>query len=131
MTTPLSLHPDNPHYFLFRGQPTVLITSAEHYGAVLNADFDYWRYLQTLAADGMNHTRIFVGAYCEPEGAFRISRNTLAPAAGRFLSPWARSQEQGYANGGGKFNLARWDEAYFDRLRDFVRLRGLRGWWWR
>ena len=120
MTAPLSLHPDNPHYFLFRGQPTVLVTSAEHYGAVLNADFDYRRYLQTLAADGMNHTRIFVGAYCEPEGAFRIARNTLAPAAGRFLSPWARSQEHGYANGGSKFDLARWDEDYFERLRDFV-----------
>ena len=37
---PISLHPDNPHYFLFRGKPTVLITSGEHYGAVLNLDFD-------------------------------------------------------------------------------------------
>lgn len=27
---PISLHPDNPHYFLFRGKPTVLITSGEH-----------------------------------------------------------------------------------------------------
>ena len=23
VSTPLALHPDNPHYFLFRGQPTV------------------------------------------------------------------------------------------------------------
>ncbi len=38
---PLALHPDNPHYFLFRGKPTVLVTSGEHYGAVLNLDFDY------------------------------------------------------------------------------------------
>ena len=30
---PIKLHPSNPHYFLFNGQPTVLITSAEHYGA--------------------------------------------------------------------------------------------------
>jgi hypothetical protein len=37
---PLALHPDNPHYFLFRGEPAILITSAEHYGAVLNGDFD-------------------------------------------------------------------------------------------
>ena len=35
---PLSLHPNNPHYFLWRGQPTVLITSAEHYGALVNLD---------------------------------------------------------------------------------------------
>ncbi|MGH2950234.1 MAG: hypothetical protein ACRDPC_28880, partial [Solirubrobacteraceae bacterium] len=38
------LHPDNPHYFEFRGRPTVLVSSAEHYGAVLNPDFDYERY---------------------------------------------------------------------------------------
>jgi hypothetical protein len=31
---PIALHPDNPRYFLWRGKPTVLITSAEHYGAV-------------------------------------------------------------------------------------------------
>jgi hypothetical protein len=37
----LQLHPENPHYFLWRGHPTVLITSGDHYGAVLNLDFDY------------------------------------------------------------------------------------------
>ena len=31
---PLRLHPKNPHYFLFRGKPAVLVTSGEHYGAV-------------------------------------------------------------------------------------------------
>ena len=51
---PIALHPENPHYFLFRGQPTVLITSAEHYGVVLNLDFDYRKYLDTLARDGLN-----------------------------------------------------------------------------
>ncbi len=77
---PLSLHPENPHYFLFRDKPAVLITSAEHYGAVLNLDFDYVKYLDTLAADGLNLTRIFSGAYVEPQGAFNIEKNTLAPA---------------------------------------------------
>ncbi|MHC4330902.1 MAG: hypothetical protein ACYSWW_22580, partial [Planctomycetota bacterium] len=41
---PIQLHPDNPHYFLWRGRPTVLITSGEHYGAVLNRAFDYEKY---------------------------------------------------------------------------------------
>ena len=124
---PFSLHPDNPHYFLFRDRPTVLVTSAEHYGAVLNADFDYVRYLEALAAAGLNHTRTFVGAYCEPQGAFGIERNTLAPAPGRFVSPWARSASPGYANGGNRFDLDRWDEAYFVRLRDFIQQAGRRG----
>ena len=47
---PLALHPENPHYFLFRGKPAVLITSGEHYGAVLNLDFDYRPYLDELQA---------------------------------------------------------------------------------
>jgi hypothetical protein len=116
----LALHPDNPHYFLFRGRPAVLITSGEHYGAVLNLDFDYLKYLDALARDGLNLTRTFSGAYCEPQGAFNIARNTLAPAPGRFITPWARSATAGYEGGGNKFDLARWDEAYFRRLRDFT-----------
>ena len=79
---PLALHPQNPHYFLFRGKPTVLITSAEHYGAVINTDFDFAKYLKTLEADGLNLTRLWVGPYCEPVGAFGITDNTLAPKAG-------------------------------------------------
>src|SRR5881397_3921188 len=88
---PLSLHPANPHYFLFRGKPTVLISSGEHYGAVLNLDFDYVKYLETLRGNGLNLTRTFTGAYVEPPGAFNIASNTLAPAEGRFVCPWARS----------------------------------------
>src|SRR5438093_10178368 len=123
----LSLHPDNPHYFLFRGKPTVLITSGEHYGAVLNLDFDYVKYLDTLAKDGLNLTRTFSGAYVEPFGAFNITSNTLAPRPGRFICPWARGDTPGYANGGNKFDLTRWDEAYFKRLKDFVAQAGQRG----
>src|SRR5439155_1460001 len=56
---PLALHPDNPHYFLWRGKPAARVTSGEHYGAVLNLDFDYKTYLKTLQADGLNLTRTF------------------------------------------------------------------------
>ena len=124
---PIRLHPDNPHYFLWRGQPTVLITSAEHYGALLNLDFDPIKYLDTLARDGLNLTRVFSGAYCENPTAFNIANNTLAPATGRFIAPWARSATPGYANGGNKFDLTRWDDAYFRRLKDFVAHAGRRG----
>lgn len=117
---PLKLHPENPHYLVFREKPTLLITSGEHYGAVLNLDFDYVRYLDALAADGLNNTRTFTGAYVEPPGAFKIEKNTLAPAEGRFVCPWARSEAPGYAGGGNKFDLTEWDEEYFRRLKDFV-----------
>jgi len=123
----LKLHPDNPRYFAFRGKPTILIGSGEHYGAVLNLDFDYVRYLDTLARDGLNHTRTFSGVYCEQPGAFGIARNTLAPAAGRYVTPWARSDQPGYPGGGNRFDLSRWDAAYFARLKDFVQQASRRG----
>ncbi|HEY9175759.1 MAG TPA: hypothetical protein VI136_26060 [Verrucomicrobiae bacterium] len=126
-TAPLALHPDNPHYFLWRGKPTLLITSGEHYGAVLNLDFDFRRYLDALAQDGLNLTRTFSGAYCEPPGAFSIARNTLAPAAGRLICPWARGDQPGYRNGGNRFDLNRWDGDYFDRLKAFMRHASTRG----
>jgi hypothetical protein len=119
-SSPLALHPDNPHYFIYRGKPTVLITSAEHYGAVLNLDFNYEKYVDALSRDRLNLTRTFTGSYVEPMGAFNIASNTLAPMPGRFVCPWARSTTPGYANGGNKFDLEKWDENYFKRLRDFV-----------
>lgn len=117
---PISLHPANPHYYEFRGRPTVLITSAEHYGAVLNLDFNYRKYLDTLAADRLNLTRIFTGAYREFPGDFNIHGNTLAPKPGRYITPWAEA-------GDGKWDLSRWNLAYFDRLKDFVSEASRRG----
>jgi hypothetical protein len=120
LAQPVRLHPANPHYLEYQGKPFLVVTSAEHYGAVLNQDFDYARYLESLERDGMNYTRIFTGTYIELPGSFGIKRNTLAPARGRLLAPWARTEELGYAAGGNKFDLTRWNDAYFARLKDFV-----------
>src|SRR5208282_5362348 len=118
---PIRLHPANPHYFLFRGKAVALITSGEHYGAVLNRDFDYHRYLATLEADGLNYTRLFAGSYVEvPAKSFGIVHNDLAPEPGRFLAPWLRSDTPGYAGGGNKFDLEKWDFEFFTRYHDFL-----------
>lgn len=114
---PLRAHQDNPRLAVFRGRPTLLVGSTEHYGAVLNPDFDYRRYLDTVAAAGLNLIRLFTGAYVEKPGDFGIRLNTLAPASGRFLAPWARSQTPGCRLGGSRFDLERWDPAYFERLK--------------
>jgi hypothetical protein len=107
-------------YLEFRGKPLILMGSTEHYGAVMNLDFDYIPYLDELQRSGLNLTRTFTGIYVEPKGAFNIEKNTLAPAAGRLITPFARSNEPGYRNGGNKFDLSSWDEAYFRRLKDFI-----------
>jgi hypothetical protein len=116
---PLQLHPANPHYFLFRGKPTILVTSGEHYGAVLNLDFDFQPYLDELARCDFNLTRTFSGTYREVPGSFRIRDNTLAPRTDRFSSPWVQQD--------GKFDLDRFDEGYFRRLREFLTEASRRG----
>ena len=126
--TPVQLHPQNPHYFLFHGKAMALIGSGEHYGAVFNGDFDYHKYLQTLEAEGMNYTRLFGGSYVEmPAKSFGILRNDLAPAPGRFVAPWARTDTAGYAGGGNKFDLSKWNPEYFQRLHDFLEEANRRG----
>ncbi len=127
-TEPIRLHPKNPHYFLFHGRAVALVTSGEHYGAVVNADFDYRKYLATLQAEGLNYTRLFPGSYVEAPGkSFGIQRNDLAPAPGRFLAPWARADAMGYAGGGKKFDLNKWNPEYFTRLHDFLTEAARRG----
>jgi hypothetical protein len=114
---PLCLHPENPHYFLFRGKPAVLIGSTEHYGAVMNLDFDYVKYLDELARHGLNETRTFSGTYREIPDSFGITDNTLSPT--NYIGPWARA--------GDKFDLTQYDDKYFERLKDFVTQASKRG----
>jgi hypothetical protein len=117
---PFRLHPDNPHYFLFRDKATVLVTSGEHYGAVINADFDYVTYLDELQRNHLNNTRIWVGPYREIAGNFNISRNTLAPEPERFITPWVVTD-------GNRFDLSKGNRRYFDRLKDFMQQASKRG----
>jgi len=116
----LKLSNCNPHYAEFRGEPVLLLGSTEHYGAVINLDFDYVKYLDQLQNEGFNLTRTWNGIYREDTNSFGITNNTLAPKTGRFISPWMRSETPGYHLDGNKFDLNRWDEKYFDRLKDFV-----------
>src|ERR1700728_1309461 len=118
---PIRLDPKNPHYFLYQGKTTALISSGEHYGAVMNLDVDYHRYLESIQKAGFNYTRLFGGSYVEvPRKSFGIQRNDLAPAPNRLLAPWARSATPGYAGGGNKFDLDQFDPAYFKRFHDFL-----------
>ena len=122
---PISLFPGNPHYLLFRDKQTVLVGSTEHYGAVMNLDFDYVKYLDAVERDRLNLTRTFSGTYHEIPGSFGITDNTLAPR--RYLSPWMRSGTGGAADGGNKFDLKRFNPDYWKRLKDFVTQASKRG----
>ena len=111
------MHPENPHYFKYRNKTMALITSAEHYGAVLNLNFDYKTYLQTLAEEGMNYTRIFTGSYFENPGDFGIEHNTLAPDKDKVITPW----QVDYSNPERPiYDLSKFNTKYFERLTDFI-----------
>jgi hypothetical protein len=130
---PIAVSTANPHYFARDGKPIVLVTSDHHYGAVIDRDFDQVRFLDTLAAAGMNLTRIYPGAMFEPPDKYRAG-NPLGPLVGRQILPWARTTTPG-ANAGlaaagepsMKFDLDRWNPDYFDRLKAFVSLAAARG----
>lgn len=122
----IQTNPVNPHYFLFHGKPTVLITSAEHYGAVINTAFDYVPYLDALKEHGMNYTRIYPGAMIESTDKW-VSANPLGPAPKDLIVPWERSNVPGYMNGGNKFDLTKWNPQYFARLKDFLAKAAERG----
>lgn len=110
---PLRLLPQNSHYFEYHGKPIIIVGSGEHYGALMNLDFDYTKYLQSIKQDGLNTTRLFMGAYYEKPGAFGIEKNTLAPKEEKLLLPWQKVND--------KYDLTKWNEDYFTRLHDFMK----------
>lgn len=125
---PVKVYPANPHYFMYEGKPLVLITSDHHYGAVIDKDFDFARYLDYIASHGMNLTRIYPGGMFEAPDKY-LPGNPLGPSPGRQILPWAKSKQTGanpaLAKPGEpsyKFDLTRWNPGYFARLRTFVEL---------
>ena len=118
---PINVYAENPHYFFYREKPVFLITSDQHYGAVTNMDFDYITFLDTLAAYGMNFTRIYPGAYIEKDGEY-MQDNNLGSRNGHQILPWAKTSLPGAHEvlGGYKLDLDQWNDAYFLRLKDFI-----------
>ena len=86
---------------MYHDRPIILISSDHCYGAVVTEDFDFHVFLDTLAANEMNFTRIYPGA--TPASWF----------AKATIFPWYKTEN-------GKYDLDRWNEKYFDRLKDFV-----------
>jgi hypothetical protein len=124
--SPVTICDSNPHYFSYKDKPVVLISSDHHYGAVVDKDFDFAKYLEYLSDNGMNVTRIYPGGMFETPDKY-LKGNPLGPLPGRQLLPWAKSDQPGanplLAEPGQpsfKFDLDKWNPEYFDRLKAFV-----------
>jgi hypothetical protein len=127
----VQVHPDNRLRLRWRGRARFLLGSTEHYGALLNTAFDYERYLDTIAADGLTLTRAFTfyRELADSLGPELGYANPLAPRPQHYLAPWARSPASGNPGPDGlpKFDLDTWDERYFVRLRRFLAAAQTRG----
>jgi len=126
--SPVSVCPANPHYFFYKGKPLVLITSDQHYGAVIDQDFDFVNFLECLEVSGMNLTRLYPGGMFEPTDKY-IAGNPLGPMQGRQLLPWAKSGQTGAnpllaepGQNSYKYDLEKWNPDYFARLKAFTEL---------
>lgn len=120
---PLKVHPFNPRYFTDGSGKAIYLTGSHHWhnlqdgaevGHPIRA-FDYSRYLDLLEASHHNFMRMWAW-----EGG--VNHSYSEPL------PYARTGPGMALDGKPKFDLERFDEAYFDRLRSRViaaRVRGI------
>jgi hypothetical protein len=127
-----SIHPENHRVFLYKGRPMKILTAAEHYGAVVNGDFDYDIYLKEMERTGQNMTRVFAFYRETANGSpgdirSMVKANTLAPDPSAAVVAVQRVSGRGNAlDGLAKFDLDKWNPAYFNRFKDFLHKCALR-----
>ena len=115
--------PVNSHYFNYKGvtQPLIGTGGGNCYGFVVNSNFNYHVFFDTIQKYRANYISICVHQLF-PSAWQRNLDLPLAPRnANGILQPWATTTK---TNNGDfwpfKFDLDKWNKVYFDRLKDFV-----------
>jgi len=122
---PLKVHPRNPRYFSDPSGRAVLLVGSHTWPSLVDmgptdppAPFDFAAYLDFLDRFGHNFIRLWTW---EP-----VSWNTKANTGKREVvhnaapQPYARTGPGAALDGKPKFDLAKFDPAYFERLRSRV-----------
>lgn len=132
-TGPLRVHPQNPRYFADGSGKAILLTGSHTWNSLVDMDksdpparFDFDAYLDFLQRYEHNFIRLWAW-----------DSTTWYTQANRSLGkdfvhhcaplPWARTGPGVALDGKPKFDLTKFDPAYFDRLRTRVRAAGERG----
>ncbi|MGH9453887.1 MAG: DUF6298 domain-containing protein, partial [Terriglobia bacterium] len=115
---PITIHSENPKYFLFRGKPLALVAASEHYGSVVNRRFDFEQYLTEAADKKQTVTRTFL-LYRELQSA-RNPCSPVKPESPDYIAPWPRTGPGKAQDGEPKYDLEQWNPEYFARLHQFL-----------
>ena len=130
---PLRVHPSNPRYFTDGSRPGGYLTGSHTWNNLVDMGrsdppeaFDFDAYLDFLDRHGHNFIRLWawdsVTWDTRANGALgKDFVHHVAPL------PWARTGPGKALDGKPKFDLTKFDAAYFERLRARVRRRGTAG----
>lgn len=115
----LAVLPANPYYFQdARGRPVVLVGDYT-WGAFSDLNYDWVRFLDSLRARGLNTARVWLWWGCE--------EITTDPIPARHIEPYLRTGPGTANDGRPKYDLTRFNPAFFDRLRAFCSAAEQRG----
>ena len=104
----LAVSSRNPAYFEDAAGQPVLLVGDYTWGTFADTDFDFGRMFDTLRAEGLNFARVWVWWGCEefPEPINRVH-----------VSPHLRTGPGSANDGRPKYDLARFNPAFFKRLK--------------
>ena len=129
ISAPLDISTVNPRYFADPSGKAVLLGGSHHWLKFIDSGtvfpppaFDYGAYLDFLASNHHNFFRLWAQAL--PKKNY-----TIQDAGPWYQSPhpWLRTGAGNATDGQPKFDLARFNQAYFDRMRSRVQQAGARG----
>lgn len=124
---PLRVHPTNPRYFTDGSGRAILLAGAHTWYTLQDSGwsdpppaFNYTAFLDSLQARGHNFFRMFV--WEQARWSVLVTGNYYyAPL------PYQRTGPGTALDGKPKFDLTKFNQAYFDRLRQRVQQAGVRG----
>jgi len=119
---PLRVHPDNRRYFTNGSGKTIYVTGSHHWGNLQDGynpevtPFDYERYLDLLQKHSHNFIRLWAWEHVASEASWHYEhkKQLFDPL------PYARTGPGLALDGKPKLDLTKFNNAYFDRLRQRV-----------
>jgi hypothetical protein len=130
---PLRLHPQNPRYFTADGEKAILLTGSHTWNNLVDMGrsdppeaFDFDAYLDFLEQHNHNFIRLWAwdSIVWDTRANGRLGKDFVHHVA---PLPWQRTGPGNATDGNPKFDLTKFNPAYFDRLRNRVEAAGKRG----